>query len=181
MIDIITFAAARLYTDATKEELEKKIEEGSFLKWKGTKELIVDLPLSGENGDVWHVNEDGGEYGWNGEKWEELGKGIDLSEFYTKQEIDSLLDLKEDKPLVFENITVATTDFVEDSTYVNYPYKVVITCQGVTSSMTANVYLDGITANLGTVSQYVEEGTNTITIYCLSNDTALFIKKIEVK
>ena len=44
------------------------------MSWKGTKENISNLPQSGNQvGDLWHVNEDGNEYAWDGSKWEALG------------------------------------------------------------------------------------------------------------
>ena len=51
------------------------------MSWKGTKENISNLPQSGNQiGDLWHVNEDGNEYAWDGSKWEALG-GIHSSDF----------------------------------------------------------------------------------------------------
>ncbi len=44
------------------------------MSWKGTKENVNSLPQSGnQTGDLWHVNEDGNEYAWDGSKWEVLG------------------------------------------------------------------------------------------------------------
>ena len=44
------------------------------MSWKGTKENISDLPQTGnQTGDLWHVNEDGNEYAWDGSNWEALG------------------------------------------------------------------------------------------------------------
>ena len=44
------------------------------MSWKGTKENVSSLPQSGNQvGDLWHVNEDGNEYAWDGSKWEALG------------------------------------------------------------------------------------------------------------
>ena len=82
--------------------------------------------------------------------------------------------------LVFNNITVATTDWASDSTYTGLPYKAVITCQGVTSSMIAKVYLSSASANLNVVADFCDEGNNTVTIYSTSNESAVTIKRIEV-
>ena len=44
------------------------------MSWKGTKENVSSLPQSGNQvGDLWHVNEDGNEYAWDGSQWELLG------------------------------------------------------------------------------------------------------------
>lgn len=57
----------------TKEEIDNKLV--SVMTYKGTKATVAELPNSGnQQGDVWHINEDGSEYAWNGSSWEELGK-----------------------------------------------------------------------------------------------------------
>ena len=44
------------------------------MSWKGTKENVSSLPQSGNQvGDLWHINENGNEYAWDGSKWEALG------------------------------------------------------------------------------------------------------------
>ena len=83
-------------------------------------------------------------------------------------------------PLIFNNLTVATTDFIADSTYAEFGYKAVITCPGVAASSTATVILTSATASLGIVATFCDEGTDTVTIYCKTNDTVLSIKRIEV-
>lgn len=48
--------------------------------YKGAKETEADLPQSdNKTGDVWHVNENGGEYAWNGTAWEQLGNSSGIS------------------------------------------------------------------------------------------------------
>lgn len=52
----------------------------SVVTWKGTKETYSDLPSDDNKlGDVWHVNENGGEYAWNGSQWEQLGNSSGIS------------------------------------------------------------------------------------------------------
>lgn len=46
----------------------------SVVRWKGVKATESELPSTGNTvGDVWHVNDNGGEYAWNGTEWEQLG------------------------------------------------------------------------------------------------------------
>lgn len=70
------------------EELLKNISgrTSGALIYKGTVETAMSLPASGnEVGDMYHVNSDGSEWGWNGEQWEELGKSSSV--LYTEQSL----------------------------------------------------------------------------------------------
>lgn len=68
-----------------------------LLNWQGVKETtdeIKDIALA-KKGDVWHSNEDGSEWVCTEDiftadhsVWEELGTPIDLSGYYTKNEVD---------------------------------------------------------------------------------------------
>lgn len=74
-----------------------------LLNWQGVKDTtdeIKDIALA-KKGDVWHSNEDGSEWVCTEDiftadhsVWEELGTSIDLSGYYTKNEVD-----KKVKPL----------------------------------------------------------------------------------
>lgn len=74
-----------------------------LLNWQGVKDTtdeIKDIALA-KKGDVWHSNEDGSEWVCTEDiftadhsVWEELGTPIDLSGYYTKNEVD-----KKVKPL----------------------------------------------------------------------------------
>lgn len=60
----------------------------SIYNFKGKKDTIDDLPSEGnKSGDVWYV--EGDSYVWNGSSWVEVELPIDLSSYYTKEEIDS--------------------------------------------------------------------------------------------
>ena len=47
------------------------------LKWQGAVETVSDLPATSTKGYVYHVNENGGEYAWDGSQWVELGSVIE--------------------------------------------------------------------------------------------------------
>lgn len=87
-------------------------------------------------------------------------------------------DIAIPQPLVFSNLSVATTDWVADSTYTDYGYKAVLTCSGVTASMEADVYLSSASASLGVVASFCDEGTDSVTIYSTSNENAITIDKV---
>ena len=72
----------------------KKSEIASVFTFKGTKSSFEELPSEAKSGDVWLVGEK--EFVFIEDKWEELGYPIDLSVYYTKEEIDSKLQNLQD-------------------------------------------------------------------------------------
>lgn len=80
---------------ATKTELNEKIS--SVYKVKGSVATETALPqVDNTTGDVYNVEDTGMNYVWDGEKWDKLGGTIDLSTYYNKTEVDSLLKVKLD-------------------------------------------------------------------------------------
>lgn len=88
----------------TKTEVDNKIS--SVYKYKGSVNTYADLPSSGQVvGDVYNVvTADtthgipaGGNVAWNGTAWDYLGGDIDLSNYYTKTQVDTSLNGKVDK------------------------------------------------------------------------------------
>ena len=76
---------------ATYPEIDQKV--ASVYKYKGTVATEAELPEADQVvGDVWHVTEKSKEFVWDGSKWEELGGIVDLSGYYTKEEVDSAID-----------------------------------------------------------------------------------------
>ncbi len=100
-----------------------------------------------------------------------------LDNYVLKGDFNAALATKQDAPLVFSNLSVATTDWVADSTYSGLGYKAVLTCTGVTASMYADVYLSSASASLNIVASFCDEGTDSVTIYATSND-AITIDKV---
>ena len=72
----------------------KKSEIASVFTFKGTKPSFEDLPSDAKAGDVYLVGDK--EYVFVKGRWEELGYPIDLSNYYTKEEIDSKLQNLQD-------------------------------------------------------------------------------------
>ncbi|MBR4486444.1 hypothetical protein IKS57_03700, partial [bacterium] len=78
----------------TKTEVDNKVS--SVYKYKGSVATYQDLPSSGQVvGDVYNVESDGSNYAWNGTTWDKLGGDIDLSDYYTKTQTDSILSGKQ--------------------------------------------------------------------------------------
>lgn len=88
----------------TKTEVDTKVS--SVYKYKGSVNTYSDLPSSGQViGDVYNVvTADtthgipaGGNVAWNGTTWDNLGGEVDLSNYYTKSQVDTNLNTKVDK------------------------------------------------------------------------------------
>ena len=74
----------------TKLEVDNKVS--SVYKYKGSVATYNDLPSTGLTaGDVYNVEEDGSNYAWTGTAWDKLGGEVDLSDYYTKSQIDSMI------------------------------------------------------------------------------------------
>ena len=80
----------------TKAEVDAKV--ANVYKFKGTVASYENLPTENlTNGDVYNVSDTGKNYAWVGissdylDGWDVLGGIFDLSNFYTKSEVDSML------------------------------------------------------------------------------------------
>lgn len=74
----------------TKEEIDNMIS--TVFVYKGTVATIGDLNNI-ENpkvGDCWNVEADGNNYAWNGSEWDKLSGTVDLSDYYTKTQVDAI-------------------------------------------------------------------------------------------
>lgn len=75
------------------DELGTKLT--SVYSYKGSKATFAELPTDAVLGDVWNVEEAhdnspaGTNWAWNGTAWDALGGSIDLSKYYTKDDIDA--------------------------------------------------------------------------------------------
>ena len=97
----------------TKAEVDTKIT--AVYKFKGSVAVIADLPKKSTVGDVYNVEEDGGNYAWDGKAWDKLGSDIDLSAYATKEEVALKQDkgdyaLKSELPEVPSNVSAFTND-----------------------------------------------------------------------
>jgi len=89
----------------TKTEVDGKV--ASVYKYRGTVSTYSNLPTTGLTiGDVYNVAADGSNYAWTGTTWDKLGGDIDLSGYYTKEQVDGNFVAKEaGKGLSQENYT----------------------------------------------------------------------------
>lgn len=82
--------------------LDDKIEAlktslSAALNYKGSVDTFAALPTDPTKGDVYNVVAANGNipagtnYAWNGESWDALGGSVDLSGYYTKDEVDSAI------------------------------------------------------------------------------------------
>lgn len=69
---------------------QKKTDLTSVYKYKGSKATKADLPTSGNvTGDVWNVETDDMNYGWDGSKWDPLGGSFNVTSI-TNEEVDTV-------------------------------------------------------------------------------------------
>ena len=154
-------------TDAyTKSEIDGKLSAG--MHYKGTVASYSNLPTTGQViGDLYNVTDTGANYAWNGTTWDKMSENVDLSNFYTKTEIDGFLEDKADS----EDIPTATSQLTNDSGYItSITSSDVTTALGYTpyNSTNPNGYItssaiEGFIRNTAT-------GTNSLTI--LGNATS---------
>ena len=95
-------------TYATKTELSQQV--ASVYKVKGSVATESALPQEGNTtGDVYNVETDGSNYVWDGTQWDKLGGTVDLSNYYTKSQVDTELGKKLD-------ITTASSTYLTQTT-----------------------------------------------------------------
>ena len=96
-------------TDAyTKSEVDSKLS--TVYKYKGSVATYEELPSAyNEVGDVYNVETDGMNYAWDGTTWDKLGGTVDLSNYYTKSQVDTELGKKLD-------ITTASSTYLTQTT-----------------------------------------------------------------
>lgn len=103
------------------DELGTKLT--AVYSYKGSKPTFAELPTDAVLGDVWNVEEAhegspaGTNWAWNGTEWDALGGSIDLSTYYTKDEIDNnFVKKSETGDLVLEGGVVVKNSDNTDST-----------------------------------------------------------------
>ena len=99
----------------TKTEVDNKIS--SIYKYKGSVATYQDLPSQNNViGDTYNVEEDDSNYSWTGSKWDKLGGNVDLSDYYTKTQTDTLLGGKQNS---INGANKLSSDLVDDSLSTN--------------------------------------------------------------
>ena len=96
-------------TDAyTKSEVDSKLS--TVYKYKGSVATYEELPSAyNEVGDVYNVETDGMNYAWDGTTWDKLGGTVDLSNYYTKSQVDTELGKKLDITTASSTYATITT------------------------------------------------------------------------
>lgn len=86
-----------------------KSDISAVYRFKGNVATYADLPNVDQTvGDVYNVEEDGGNYAWTGEGWDDLAGVVDLTEYYTKSEADGkFVDVTGDT--MTGNLTISST------------------------------------------------------------------------
>lgn len=99
------------------------------------------------------------------------GNEINVSSAVGAPTVKTAVEALEAKSLVFANITVETTDWVDESdggetpTYAMYPYRADIAATGVTSDYSPDVTFDFTELTSGLYAPIAESDTNIVSIY----------------
>jgi len=147
-----------------KTEIDNKVT--SVYRYKGSVATYNDLPSAGLTvGDVYNVESNGSNYAWNGTTWDNLGGDVDLSNYYTKSQADTLLGGKVDKIAgkgLSEN-DYTTTEKTKLAGLSNYDDTQVKSDIGTLSSLTTTVKTDLVSAvnevngKIGDVNSLLDE------------------------
>ena len=147
-------------TNPVQNKVIKEYVDGlvaGVLHYKGTKATTAALPSSGNvTGDVWHVTQDGGEYAWDGNTWQELGTVTDLSGYMASADYPDLTAIEGISATSgLLKKTAANTWTLDTSTYLTSftetdPVYSASAAAGITSTDIAN--WNGKTSNVGTVT-----------------------------
>ena len=76
--------------------------------YKGSKEKFTELPTDAVAGDVWNVEEAynnhpaGTNWAWTGSEWDALAGSIDLSGYYTSEQVDAAIKVETDRAVAEE-------------------------------------------------------------------------------
>lgn len=77
--------------------------------YKGSKATYEELPTDAQLGDVWNVEAANGShpagtnYAWNGTQWDALAGSIDLSDYYTIEQVDAAIKVETQRATAKEN------------------------------------------------------------------------------
>ena len=104
-----------------KDQIDAKI--ASTYHYKGSVTDYTQLPSSGQQvGDVWNIEQAGGGYNagdnvaWTGTAWDILAGTVDLSNYYTKSQADTLLGGKQN---TIDSSNKLASDLVDDTNQTN--------------------------------------------------------------
>ncbi len=80
---------------ATEEYVNNKVS--TVYRYKGTVANKEALPASAEIGDTYNLQDTGMNVAWNGTAWDDLGADVDLSGYYSKEELKPIENSEIDK------------------------------------------------------------------------------------
>lgn len=105
---------------------------GTLFRFKGRVDTVGDLPADGnQQGDVYLVGTEGAsdfaEYYWSGTMWDYMGKtaDVDLTNYYTKSEVDSLLG---DKAAESDMVDIKSRLSAIEDDYIKSEDKLILNC-----------------------------------------------------
>lgn len=182
--DYTTIPSAKLVDEALTavgNTLEEKINNKvvGLLHWQGVKSTTSEIKsiASAKKGDVWHSNEDGSEWVCTKENltaadataWTELGTPINLSGYYTKNEVD-----KKVKPLADSIGTAEDAASANGSLYARIK-------KNATDISTNTANINATKEKVSGLDTRVTANTEAIATKASNSDLAALQSKVELK
>lgn len=107
-----TLAGYGITNAYTKTEVDAKVS--SVYKVKGSVASYDNLPTNNRVvGDVYNIIDTGANYVWTGTEWDKLSETVDLSGYYDKSDIDTLLNNKQNKLTAGTNISIDSNNTIK--------------------------------------------------------------------
>ena len=167
-------------TDPTVPEYVKNIKESDIENWNSKQEKLTagENVTIDENGVISVVGGGSTEptepYELPIASAETLG-GIKVGNTLSVNEEGILNVIDSEKTLIFQNVTVETSLWVEDETYEQFGYKAEIACEGVTENYFSDVVFNVSESMSGNYAPISITSENKVIIYAVEKPTGTII------
>lgn len=167
------------------------IDNGTIYHFQGSVATKTALPATANAGDVYNVIDTGRNYAWTGTEWDDLGGTFEISDYYTKTEINTILgDDAYDETTSTWNKIFASSDAYSTTTVnecgsgasaINY---VTIDAGSVEDDKTtvhsATEAVNNAVKNIKTIRQQVNANSEAIAELQCSNAATDEVKRVDV-
>lgn len=151
----------------------------TLFDYKGTVATYEDLEKikDAKVGDTYNVEDEGGNYTWSGKNWDKLSDTVDLSGYYTREEVDAKCALY----TTTDELNTKLGDYVK-TTYLDTTLQNYVTDESLTTTLNDypnNDDLQGELANYAkteALTNYVQGSTLTTTLADYVKNDALTTK-----
>jgi len=161
-----TLAGYGITDGATKTELQQVAQQISHAyKYKGSVSTYDDLEdiVDPEIGDVYNIEDTGKNFAWTGTEWDDLGGLADLSDYWSKEELQALTAQEVDVITGVASTTASFMDILDNSSEVlldsNLAFSSTVT---IDKSFTIDLGEQTISSTMNQTLFDVDGGTLTI-------------------